>query len=366
MAVHVQDFLGASSAAGAQLSVFGDDEDLVPHGSVDLVIANPPYVRTQTMGRAVAELLVRRYGIKGRVDLYMAFVFAISDVLRAGGVMALLCSNRFLTTRGGASLRHLLQTEFSVSEIYDFGDTRQFDAAVLPAVVIARKAARAHQARFVSVYRAEVPESSTPISYDSVPALVESTHVGLANVAGSTLRVRRGQLNALADPARPWTLDDPESAELQRRLAASTHRTIGSLTKIRVGIKTTADSVFIRADWDSLPPQLQPEEALLHPLLTHHIARRWVADVPTRFILYPHSDSNGRTEPVDLAEYPRAAAYLQSNHARLASREYVMAGGRRWYEIWVPQRASLWARPKSCFQILRTLRGSLSTRQVNW
>jgi hypothetical protein len=174
MAVNVQDFLGASPLARSQLSIFAGDRDVVPQGSVDLVIANPPYVRTQTMGRTVVEQLVRRYGISGRVDLYMAFVFAISDVLRTGGVMALLCSNRFLTTRGGVSLRRLLQNEFSVSEIYDFGDTRQFEASVLPAVVIARKATQARRSKFVSVYRVEPPGLTAPISFESVTELVES------------------------------------------------------------------------------------------------------------------------------------------------------------------------------------------------
>lgn len=36
----------------------------------DLIIANPPYVRTQIMGAFAAQRLARQFGLTGRVDLY--------------------------------------------------------------------------------------------------------------------------------------------------------------------------------------------------------------------------------------------------------------------------------------------------------
>jgi len=322
-------------------------------GTVDLAIANPPYVRTQTLGGAVVADIVRRYGIRGRVDLYMAFAFAMAEALRPGGVMALLCSNRFLTTRGGASLRRLLQTEFSVAALYDLGDTRLFRASVLPAVVIATRHGTSRTPRFVSVYRSahRAGRSRTdgaPV-FDSVPLLLASLRHGDAQVEGSALHVRRGVLADVTTPDQPWTLEDERSTELRARLRASSPLTIGSLARIRVGIKTTADSVFIRDDWESLPLALRPEPQLLHGLLTHHVAARWRAAPPRTTVLYPHQDRDGRTVAVDLRRHPRAAAYLATHRERLAGRPYVAAAGRQWFEIWVPQRAHLWKLPKVVF-----------------
>ena len=63
----------------------------------------------------------------------------MANVLKPGGTLALLTSNRFLTVRSGATLRRLLHTEFDLEAIYDLGDTKLFSAAVLPVIVMARK-----------------------------------------------------------------------------------------------------------------------------------------------------------------------------------------------------------------------------------
>ena len=63
-------------------------------------------------------------------------------------------------------------------------------------------------------------------------------------------------------------------------------------------------------------------------------------------MLYPHETVNGRRRAVDLSRFPRAAAYLEQHRARLEGREYVLQGGRAWYEIWVPQQPDAWAAPK--------------------
>ncbi|CAK0759648.1 hypothetical protein CCP2SC5_2620001 [Azospirillaceae bacterium] len=57
--------------------------------SFDMIIANPPYVRTQIMGAEVAQRLAARFGLSGRVDLSHAFLIGMAQVLasrRRGGV----------------------------------------------------------------------------------------------------------------------------------------------------------------------------------------------------------------------------------------------------------------------------------------
>jgi len=63
----------------------------------------------------------------------------IASVLKPGGVLGLLTSNRFLTIKSGATLRQLLRATFDLQAIYDLGDTKLFSAAVLPVILVARK-----------------------------------------------------------------------------------------------------------------------------------------------------------------------------------------------------------------------------------
>jgi hypothetical protein len=122
--------------------------------------------------------------------------------------------------------------------------------------------------------------------------------------------------------------------------------------KVCVGIKSTADVVFVRDDWECLPESERPEEELLHPLVTHHLAKRW--HLPSgggrgKRVLYPYRMDSHNREPVDLADYPGAEAYLLKHAERLKGRNYVIEAGRKWYEIWVPQRPSDWKCQKIAF-----------------
>ena len=107
----------------------------IPEG-YDLIIANPPYVRTQIMGSSQAKLLAEQFNLAGRVDLYYAFILGMSQVLKPQGIAGIIVSNRFMTTRSGASVRRALFERFNVHQVWDLGDTKLFDAAVLPAVLL--------------------------------------------------------------------------------------------------------------------------------------------------------------------------------------------------------------------------------------
>ena len=68
-------------------------------GQFQAVISNPPYVRTQVLGAPAARELAARFGLSGRVDLYHAFVKAMTLALCDTGILGLLTSNRFLTVQ---------------------------------------------------------------------------------------------------------------------------------------------------------------------------------------------------------------------------------------------------------------------------
>ncbi|MCX4098617.1 Eco57I restriction-modification methylase domain-containing protein [Nocardia sp. alder85J] len=403
----------------------------------DVVITNPPYVRTQQLGAQTARLLRSRFGLSGRIDLTHPFVASVPRLLRPGGVLGLLCANRFLTTKAGANLRALLCGELIPVELYDLGDTKLFDAAVLPAVTIAVRPppslTRAETCRYVAAYESAPPRPGAAESVscesssggpgsdrapDSAESLgrIETSHGGMpfdaagnsaaestpdagrpvdalpgapetddlfaalraeqdtvirhagrviaitvgtldCGGAGSAAAARDSAAAGAPVPRRrggvgtegpPWRMSQPETDAWLRRVGAGTWRSFGELARIRVGIKTTADRVFISDRWHEWQPE--PEAELLFDLLTHHDLTPWriTRSRPTR-VLYPYDVGRTRRTTVDLAEYPCAAAYLDAHKQVLAARDYVVGGGREWFEIWVPQRPHLWRLPKLVF-----------------
>lgn len=312
----------------------------------DVVIANPPYVRTQVLGASRAQALARQFGLTGRVDLYFAFIEAIGEVLLPGGVAGIIVSNRFMTTRSGCTVRERLLDRFDVLHVWDFGDTKLFEAAVLPAVLLLRKkdGRPVRAAKFTSIYStAEPAHRRSATIFD---ALLES---GVVAVNGERYLVRHGELDHGNRADGVWKLATAETDAWLATVRAHTSCTFGDLGKIRVGVKTTADKVFIRDDWESLDEDERPE--LLRPLITHAIARRYRARVTHRpkHILYTHELRDGERRVVDLAQFPRAARYLERHRAVLEARRYVIEGGRQWFEIWVPQNPARWPLPKLVF-----------------
>ncbi|MFF0498317.1 Eco57I restriction-modification methylase domain-containing protein [Nocardia aobensis] len=429
----------------------------------DAVITNPPYVRTQQLGGATAQMLSKQFGLSGRIDLTHPFVATIPRLLRPGGVLGLLCANRFLSTKAGANLRALLYAQLTPVELYDLGDTRLFEAAVLPAVTIAVRGHEQRTCRFVTAYESEREPTADADLFDALvspadsvvehggrriavesgtlwtgaydnagqvrnpapgmapsvasaggksPSSEKSTasegspvvasRVGASRPAGgvpahrstligreydaesglaghvASIDRRRGEvvepgqppadvpswtpvegvdadvkcedesLTSTFDPATPWRMSRPDTDEWLARIAAGTWRTFGEVARIRVGIKTNADRVFISDQWEDRP--CCPEPELLQGLLTHHDLVPWrITRAHDTRVLYPYDASCSCRTPIDLNEYPRAAAYLAQHKDTLAARDYLTGTGREWFEIWVPQRPHLWCRPKVVF-----------------
>jgi tRNA1(Val) A37 N6-methylase TrmN6 len=345
-ALRHQDFLSANTSTSSRIH----ETDCQTY---DVVIANPPYVRTQVLGAKKSHNLAKRFGLSGRVDLYQGFAMAMARVLTPGGVLGLLISNRFLSIKAGRTLRQFLASHFELHAIYDLGDTRLFSAAVLPVVVIARKGKikGGRDCLFDRVYRnrsTEIEPQSANQHHSLLAALRDRDVHGVVRTPHDSFCIERGRL-VVEDDA--WSLMTPQREDWLRTVRQHQFSRFGQMGKARVGIKTTADEVFIRGDWDTLPPSLRPEDHLLRPLLTHHNAGRWIPHNNGRLrrVLYPHTMLNGRRAVIDLAGHPAAAAYLQTYRERLTRRRYVLNAGRKWYEIWVPHNPDGWAKPRIVF-----------------
>lgn len=357
--LHCADFLSIVSASnpGAQMDLgFAARNGDYPllKAQFDAVISNPPYVRTQVLGGVAARELAARFELTGRVDLYHAFVKAMTLALCDGGMLGLLTSNRFLSVQSGVSMREWLIQHFKLTRLVDLGDTKLFEAAVLPAVLIARRNAdkESQDCEFIRVYEAAREPEETPREAGSILEVLDGTFTGCARVNGTCFRVETGRLQTGTDSSAPWSMTNHDIESWLATVKGHSAGTFADVTKVCVGIKTTADSVFIRDDWDTLPENERPENELLHPLVTHHRATRWhlpASTSETKRVLYPYVAANEDRSPVDLANYPCARAYLMKHRERLQSRSYVIESGRQWYEIWVPHRPKDWTRPKLAF-----------------
>ena len=314
----------------------------------DMIIANPPYVRTQIMGARRAQALAKQFGLSGRLDLYYAFVLAISRVLKPNGTIGLIVSNRFMKTKSGAVIRKALIEQLNIRRAWDLGDTKLFDAAVLPAVIIldGKGCRKVQSPGFTSIY--ETDKAASRRSTDPLSALDCEGFVRTDD--GRRFHVQHGRLDTSGTDDGVWRLANSVADGWLAAVSEHSWGTFRRVGRVRVGVKTCADSVFIRNDWAEVTGVECPE--LLRPLITHHVARRFKPSTLTCpfLILYPHENVRGRRRAMDLTRYPRSLAYLEAHRATLESRGYVASAGREWYEIWVPQNPDAWRQRKVVFR----------------
>lgn len=312
----------------------------------DVIIMNPPYVRTQNLSNEKIKTVAKELGLTGRVDLAHVFIAGSARFLRAGGILAVITSNKFMQTLAGEGLRIVIKNEFEICEVWDFGDTKLFGAAVLPMVMVLRKKPCENgQGEFYSCYKCnENQNRNLPVENDSL--INELISAGFTINCGSLL-------NGASENRKVWVSSDEQTNKFLDSVKKNCWRTFGDVSKISVGIKTTADDVFIKQNWNSFIPR--PE--LLKPLVTHEVAGNiYPSDIQsTRSVLYTHERDGAKKRPVDLSLYPISKKFLESNRARLESRDYIKKAGRLWYEIWVPQDPAVWSKQKIVFREISEL-----------
>lgn len=319
----------------------------------DIIIANPPYVRTQILGAKKAQELAKRFNLTGRVDLYYPFLIAMTNVLKEGGLIGVITSNRYLFTKSGESIRKFLLDNYEILEVIDLGDTKLFEAAVLPAIFIGRKNSGrkkiSNPSLFAKIY--EEPERNGVknfVNSNTLFGILKSNKSGYYLVGNKTYHYSVGLLKHSLKRTDIWQMTNEEENKWIEIIKLNTFSLIGDLFKVRVGVKSCADNVFIKEDWQN--ESIKPEEKLFRKLISQENIKRWRGALENDLhILYPYSSKDGKRFVYDLKDFPIAKDYFEANRKQLESRTYVIESGRSWYEIWVPQNPALWALPKIVF-----------------
>lgn len=345
-----QDFLESEGVIVEKSDLFHQS---VSSELYDIIIANPPYVRTQILGTKKAQELAKRFNLTGRVDLYYPFLIAMTNVLKEGGLIGVITSNRYLFTKSGESIRKFLLDNYEILEVIDLGDTKLFDAAVLPAIFIGRKKSGkknlSNASLFAKIYEEQERNGvRNAINCNTLFDILNSNKSGYYSVGNKTYHYSIGLLKHSLKRTDIWQMTNDEENKWIEIIKTNTFALIGDFFKVRIGVKSCADNVFIKEDWTK--EAIKPEKKLFKKLISQENIKRWRGAVDNDLhILYPYHSKDGKRTVYELKEFPNAEKYFEANREQLESRTYVIESGRFWYEIWVPQNPALWALPKIVF-----------------
>lgn len=325
-------------------SLFEDDWK-----SYDFIIANPPYIRTKDL-EETNKNYAKSLGLSGKVDAYQIFMAVMPLVMHNDTILCIITSNKFITNKTGGITRKILRNNFDIREIIDLGDTKLFNASVLPSIIVAKHNKTIQkESKFYSIYETSQHDSSPSdiMKFDNIYSVINNLAISTAIVNNHQYKCYSGKIVFPDKYTDPWSMATDEEYKWAKKVESSFKNRLMDFGKVRVGIKTTADNVFLNQGFDGI----EIEKELLHPLISSKVISKWKLSVKedrVKKILYPMKPSNGKrkAEPVNLDEFPKAKKYLELHYEQLSQRSYLQKSGRKWFEIWVPQDPSLWSRKK--------------------
>ncbi|SEA17334.1 Eco57I restriction-modification methylase domain-containing protein [Rubrimonas cliftonensis] len=184
-------------------NVWSQITSTAPRGGFDAIIGNPPYVRQELLGDEVKRALRLDYAAwDGMADLYVYFYEQALRLLKPGGRLSFVVTNKWLRAGYAEALRGVFAERGELEFIADFGHAKHFfpDADVFPCVVVVRRPVPAEEPR------AETDVCVIP--RDAVP------RKGLGGaVAAATYPLPRAHFTR-----ESWTLEPPDVVALLEKI----------------------------------------------------------------------------------------------------------------------------------------------------
>jgi hypothetical protein len=298
-------------------------------GGFDCIIGNPPYIRMETFKELKGYLRSTYACHDERSDLYAYFIERAHKLLKDGGRLGMIVSNKFLRANYGRPLREFLAANAAVSQIVDFAGLPVFPGATVRTIVL---------------LTSRPPCRRAPLRY--APPLPLATFRSVANgslpveeaLAQSTYRVARDALRKSV-----WSFGRPEAEALLARLQAEgvplTEYCDG---KICMGVKSGLTEAFVIDD-ETRAAILKRNPAaakIIKPFLNGRDIRRYHITPKADFLIYTYHG-------VNIGDYPAVENYLKPFKSKLLKR----ATRQAWYELQQPQQnfAAFMGAPKIIF-----------------
>ncbi len=337
-------------------------------GGFDLVLANPPYVRQEKLSADDQQVFEQAFPevYRGTADLLVFFYARALQILRPGGWLAFVTSNKYMRAGYGSKLRAHLPNSLALARIVDMGDLPLFDSngksiAAYPSVLIGRRGPAAAD------HTLEVADLSWPVrrqlareGKSASPEAVRESLTGLDQLLHAS--ATRGYPQALLR-RDGWILEDPALIRLFDRLM-SQGTPLGEYTQGRIyrGIITGLNDAFVidQATRDALVAADPRSAEIIEPWLRGRDIERWTAQPSGRYLLrlqnsgdtdsanpWAKAGDEAAARRIFAAAYPAVHDHLRRFEDRLRPRA---DQGRYWWELRACAYYAEFERPKVIFK----------------
>ncbi len=299
-------------------------------GGFDVVLANPPYVR-QELIKDIKPALKAAFpdAYCGTADLFCYFYVRAVQLLRRGGTLVFISSNKWFRANYGKNLRKFIADTCEVRSITDFGDLPVFQSAVAyPSIFVGQKSVKPSSPLYTLVTTLDPP-------YPHVLALIQRDGHALPEqaIVGSD-----------------WMLNDASTADLVHRMEkAGTPLAEHADIQIYRGLLTGFNEAFIIDS--SLRKELIRNDSrsteIIKPLAMGRDVGKWHVDTDKRWIIVTPIG-------IEIQKYRAVFDHLKQWKKELEER---WDKGNHWWELRACGYYDVFSKPKILYQEIVTHQG---------
>lgn len=294
-------------------------------GGFDVVLANPPYVRQELLSPIKPYLEGHYRAYHGMADLYVYFYELGLRLLKPGGRLSFIVTNKWMKAGYGEPLRRLFADAAWVDSVVDFGHAKQIfeDADVFPSILALRKPdgeTRPSETRVCAIPREQ-------LRIDDLAEQIETEGFGV---------------DAAELGSEPWQLEPQGVVELMAKIRdRGVPLTEYSGTKPYRGILTGFNQAFLidSATRKQLIEEDGNCEELIRPYVRGQDLGRWAANWAGLWMItvkssdnytWPWSEDPEGAEDLFRGSYPSLHEHFKQYEPRLRKRQ---DKGRFWWEL---------------------------------
>ena len=290
-------------------------------GGFDAVVGNPPYIRQERLAPFKPHFEANYAAYHGMADLYVYFYERGLGLLKPGGRLAFVVTNKWMKSGYGEPLRALFGRSAWVESVVDFGHAKQFfkNADVFPCFLVLRKPDDAPPPATAAVatiprdpdhpdlLKAQVGGNAIPVEVSVPPKQVDLKSL-ISLIGDYTIPVERDRFASEA-----WQLEPQGVRDLMdkiRRNGVPLAEYAG--VKPYYGIKTGFNEAFLidTATKERLVRDDPKSAEILKPYLRGQDIKRWAPEWAGLWMIFARRG-------FDLSRYPAIEKHLQAFRPQL-------------------------------------------------
>ena len=271
----------------------------------DIVIGNPPYVQLQANGGTLRKMYEHcgYSSFASTGDIYCLFYEKGYQMLKDGGHLCYITSNKWMRGSYGEKLRNLFATRTNPTLLIDFAGVKVFESATVETnILLFSKAKNQHSTKCAIIDKSGAKNLSLFIQqhYSHCDFSANESWIILSSIEQSIKR----KIEAIGIPLKDWNI------------------------KINYGIKTGFNDAFIISTEkrnEILSKCINEEEKqrtaeIIRPILRGRDIKRYGYNWANLWLINTHNGIKGGVSRIEINDYPAIKQHLDAYWDRIAIR----------------------------------------------